>query len=77
MQASISLSPYLWRTRALPSLCIGRTWTHHRKCRVASDEGPLLRAFRPTYDDVTYATKSVLDVWQDAGTYIQQPEVGL
>ena len=43
MQASISLSPCLWHTRALPSLWYGRTWTDHWKCSVSSDAGPRQR----------------------------------
>ena len=51
--------------------------TRHWRCSVASDEGPRLGASGHTHDDVAYAPKSVLDIWQDAGTDIQQPEVGL
>ena len=56
---------------------IGTMKNRHWRCSVASDEGPRLGASGHTHDDVAYAPKSVLDIWQDAGTDIQQPEVGL
>ena len=34
---------------------IGKTWTHHWRCSVSSDEGPLHGASVPTHDDVAGA----------------------
>ena len=56
---------------------IVRTWTHQLRCSVFSEKGLRFGASEPTHDDIVYATKSVLDIWQDVRTDIQQPQIGL